>query len=459
MQFSTTNPATGKKIKEYKLISNEDALQIAKSTYQSQKEWHSLNLNERLEHIKKLAEVLRNNKQEYAELMTTEMGKVITESLAEIEKCAVLCDVLVEKSREWLKEELIEADGKKHLITFEPLGTVFMVMPWNYPFWQVFKVGLPPLVAGNSLLLKHARNVTGCSLAIEDAFKQAGFPLNVFRSIIIGHETSTNLIESDYVQAVSVTGSVGAGASIASDAGKNIKKIVLELGGSDPFIVLEDADIKKAAMGAAYGRTSNAGQVCIGSKRFIVHKNVAEAFSTLFAKFVSEKVVGDPLDIKSQIGPLVDLTAVKEMEDFVNDAVSNGAKILCGGARKEPGCYFLPTVLSNTTGDMRVVSEETFGPVAPIIIVNTDEEAIKIANNSEFGLSASVWTENLEEGEKVARKLNTGSVFINSTSKSHPMLPIGGIKKSGYGRELSHYGIKEFVNIKTINIYSSGDRA
>ncbi len=453
MSFTTVNPADGTVLNRYDLMDDQEALEIAQLTSLAQKRWNELPLSSRLKFIKKLADVLRENKKQYAELISKEMGKVITESLAEVEKCALLCDVLIDHAEDWLKEEELSAGGKRNIITFEPLGTLFMVMPWNYPFWQVFKVGLPPLVAGNSLLLKHARNVTSSSLMIEEILRKSGFPENIFRSVVIGHQTASRLIESDYVQAVSVTSSVGAGANIASEAGKQIKKTVLELGGSDPFIVLEDADIDKAVLGAKLGRTSNAGQVCIGAKRFIVHKNIAKEFTQKFAEMMNRLIVGDPLAKNTEVGPLVDAKAVEEMELFVKDAVDKGAKLLAGGKRKEPGFYFLPTVLSNTSKDMRVLSEETFGPIAPIIIAEDDEEAIKIANDSEFGLSASIWTRDLERGEKIARKIHAGGVFINSISKSHPLLPIGGTKKSGYGRELSHHGIKEFVNIKPINIY------
>jgi len=454
MTFSTINPATEQPISEYHIMPESEALSIAKSTALAFQQWKELPLQKRLQFVKKLALVLRKNKQKYAELMTKEMGKVITQSLAEVEKCASLCDTLVEKAEVWLKEEEITADGKQHLITFEPLGTILIIMPWNYPFWQVIKVGLPPLVAGNAILLKHARNVTGSSLAIEQAFLEAGFPKDIFRSLIIDHDTTSALIASDVVQAVSLTGSVGAGSKIAAEAGKHIKKTVLELGGSDPFIVLDDADVEKAALGATHGRISNTGQMCIGAKRFIVHKKVADRFSQLFAKNMAKLKMGDPLKPETEIGPLVNKQAVMDMEYFVQDAIQKGATIAAGGKRREPGCYFEPTVITNTKPTMKVITEETFGPLAPVIIVNSDDEAIDIANISEFGLNASIWTNDVKRGEKIARKINVGGVFVNSTSKSHPLLPLGGIKKSGYGRELSHYGIKEFVNIKPINIYN-----
>lgn len=457
MKFKTINPVTGEVLAEYSIMPKEKALEIAKHVHDAGKKWKQLTIKERSSYFLKLAKVLRDNKQEYAEMMSKEMGKIIKEAIPEIEKCAWLAEVLAEKGAEWLKEEMVEAGGKKHLVTFEPLGTVYIIMPWNYPFWQPIKVGLLPLIAGNVIILKHARNVTGCSLLIEDAFRKAGFPKDVFRSVIIDHETSEALIDSEYVQACSLTGSVASGSKIASQAGKNIKKIVLELGGSDPFIVCEDADIEAAAKGAVAGRMGNCGQVCIGAKRIIVHKKIAETFTKKFAEYACKLKQGDPLDPETQIGPLVDKKALDDIKEFVKDAVSKGAKIETGGEQSgNKGAFFKPTVLSHTNKDMRIVSEEVFGPVAPVIVVENDEEAIRIANDSEFGLNASVWTKDLLKGEKIARQLDVGGVFINHISSSHPLLPLGGIKKSGFGRELSHHAIKEFVNIKPINIYEAG---
>ena len=454
MKFKSVNPATEEVIAEYDLMTSEKALSFAKDSDNAFLKWKNLDVPQRAQYFRKLAAVLRKNKEKYAKTMTLEMGKPINESISEVEKCAYLAEVLADNAGKWLADEEVNADGKKHIITFEPLGPIYIIMPWNFPFWQPFKVALPPIIAGNTIILKHASNVTGSALAVEEAFIEAGFPENVFRTLIIDHETSSKLIESEYVKACSLTGSVGAGANIASESGKNIKKIVLELGGSDPFIVLEDADINAAVKGAVLGRTLNAGQVCIGSKRIIVHKKIVEEFTKKFSDAMKNLIVGNPLDTKTQVGPLANEKAVKAMEAFVADAVSKGANVAAGGKRiKGKGYFFEPTVLTNITQEMDAVCNEVFGPVAPIIIVNSEEEAIKTAKNSEFGLSASIWTADLAKGEKIARKLETGAVFINSISKSHPMLTIGGIKKSGFGRELSHHGIKEFVNIKGINIY------
>ena len=452
--FNTINPATEGVLHEYNLMSKEEALNIAEKSNRAFNEWKNLTIPERGNYFKKLAQVLRDNKQQYAEIMTKEMGKPITESLSEVEKCAHLAEVLIENAEKWLAEEEINADGKKHLIIFEPLGPIYIIMPWNFPFWQALKVGLPPIIAGNTVILKHAGNVTGSALKIEEAFRKAGFPEDVFRAIIVDYGASSEIIASNYVKACSFTGSVRAGSDVAKIAGSHAKKIVLELGGSDSFIVLEDADIESAAKGAVLGRTLNAGQVCIGSKRIIVHEKIAEEFVKKFSEKMKQLAVGDPLNPKTQIGPLVNQKAAQDMENFVKDAVGKGAVISAGGKKiKSKGYYFEPTVLTNVSEGMDVACHEVFGPVAPVIIAKNDEEAIRMANDSEFGLSASLWTNDLAKGERLARRLETGSVFINSISKSHALLPIGGIKKSGFGRELSHYGIKEFVNVKTINLY------
>jgi len=452
--FNTINPATEEVLNEYALMPKEEALSIIEKSHGAFNKWKNLKISERASYFKKLAQVLRDNKKEYAEMMTNEMGKPITESLSEVEKCAYLAEVLIENAEKWLADEEVNAGGKKHIITFEPLGPIYIIMPWNFPFWQAMKVGLPPLIAGNTIILKHSSNVTGSALKIEESFRKAGFPEDVFRAVIVGHDTSSAIIAHNNIKACSFTGSIASGSKVAKEAGASTKKIVLELGGSDPFIVLEDADIEAASAWAVKGRTFNAGQVCIGAKRMIVHQKIAEEFTKKFSEKMSQLAVGDPLDQKTQIGPLVNEKAVHDMEIFIKDAVEKGAKITAGGKRKNlKGYYFEPTVLSNVNESVNAACHEVFGPVAPVIIAKSDEEAIKIANSLEYGLSGSLWTKDLKKGEMLARKIDTGSVFINSISTSHPLLPIGGIKKSGFGRELSHYGIKEFVNIKAINIY------
>jgi len=454
MNIHTKNPATGESLNEYVVMSQQAALGIAEKTHEAQKKWKDMSVTERLPYFTSLAKVLREQREEYATLMTNEMGKPIKESRAEVEKCAWLAEFFADNAEKWLQDKQVDADGKKHLVTFEPLGVVFMIMPWNYPFWQPLKVGIPPLLAGNGIVLKHASNVTGSALAIEDAFRKAGFPEDLFRTIIIGHGDMPALLASPHIHAGSLTGSERAGEIFAAEAGKNLKKVVLELGGSDPLIVLPDADIAAAAKGAVKGRFSNAGQVCISSKRLIVHNAVREKFTAAFVAEVEALTIGDPLEEDTDIGPLVNEKAAAEMECFVADAVERGATVLVGGKRHElGGAYFEPTVFADATEDMRIVCNEVFGPIAPILSFETEEEAIAIANNSDYGLSGSIWTKDLAKGEALARNIHTGSVFINSTSKTDPRLPVGGIKRSGYGRELSEYGLLEFVNVKTINIY------
>ena len=454
MYFSTINPATDEILAKYELMQERQVLNIAEQTHNAQEHWKRLTLAQRFPFFKKLAEQLRREKEAYATLITKEMGKPIRESRAEVEKCAFLAEALIDKAPQWLAEEKVSADGLDNLIIFEPLGVVFIIMPWNFPFWQSFKVALPPLMAGNGILLKHARNVTGCSLAIEEVFKKAGFPPHLFRSIIVDHSLTEGIIASSHIHACSLTGSEKAGQLVGELSGKHLKKVVLELGCSDPFIVLEDADIVSTARNAVLGRFTNAGQVCISSKRFFVSRKIASVFIDHFVALTKQLIIGDPLDEKTQLGPLVNKKAVDEMEAFVQEAVKKGAKILTGGKPwGSNGAYFEPTILSEVTEEMQVSCKETFGPLAPIFMVETEEEMLRLANNHCYGLAGSIWTKDIERGKALARKLETGGVFINSIVKSHPSVPLGGIKRSGFGRELSHYGIKEFVNVKSINVY------
>ena len=382
------------------------------------------------------------------------MGKPIKQSLGEVEKCAWTAEVYAEKTGEWLEDEIVEADGKNHMVSFEPLGTILSIMPWNFPFWQALRFAIPTLMAGNVSILRHSNVVPQCALAIEEAFKESGFPENVFRTIITDHDAISDLIKSDHIQGVSLTGSTGAGSRVAELAGKNLKKVVLELGGSDPFIVLEDANIENAARNAVTGRTINSGQSCIAAKRFIVNEKIFEEFSKIFSENIGKLIVDDPMKMDTDVGPLVNREGLIQMEDFMKDAISRGAKMLTGGSKLDmKGYFFKPAVLVNVTTDMKVLKDEVFGPIAPVIMVKSDEEALKIANDSKFGLGASVWTDDFGKGMKIAKKLEAGDVFINSIVKSDPRMPFGGIKKSGIGRELSKYGLKEFVNVKGINIY------
>ena len=454
MKFKTINPATEETIAEFSTLSKEEVLEAAERSHSAWKDWRKVDISERSDYFRKLAKVLKNNKERYARLMTLEMGKPIKQSLAEVEKCAWCAEFYADNAGKWLENEIVQADGKKHFVSFEPLGVILSIMPWNFPFWQAFRFGIPTLIAGNASILKHSNHVPQCALAIEEAYIEAGFPQNVFKTVVTDHESVAELVKSDLVQGVSLTGSTAAGARIAELAGKNLKRVVLELGGSDPFIVLDDADIESAARNAVAGRTLNSGQSCIAAKRFIVMKNVAEEFSGKFAEYTSSLVVGNPMDLKTDVGPLVNKDGLLQIESQVHDAVSKGARILAGGKRLErKGFFYMPTVLGNVKEDMRVVTEEVFGPVAPIIIVENEEGAVEIANNTEFGLGASIWTRDESKGLQIAKQLEVGDVFINSIVKSDPRMPFGGVKKSGIGRELSKYGWKEFVNVKGINIY------
>ncbi len=455
MKFQTINPATEEVIAEHELMPKEEVLDAAKKSHAAFFQWKSFDVSERSPYFKNLAQTLRENKEIYSELMTLEMGKPIKQSLAEVEKCAWTAEFYAENAGKWLEDEAVQVDGKNHFVSFEPLGTILSIMPWNFPFWQALRFATPTLIAGNVSILKHSNHVPQCALAIEDAFIKAGFPENVFKTVITDHEITGDLIKSDLIHGVSLTGSTSAGSRIAELAGKNLKKVVLELGGSDPFIVLDDADAEFAAKNAVTGRNINTGQSCIAAKRFIVAKNIADKFSRIFAEEAGKLIVGDPMDMKTDVGPLVNKDGLNIIEAQVHDAVSNGARVLAGGKRLErKGYFYMPTVLSDIKMSMKVVTEEVFGPVAPIIIVNNEEDAIKIANNTEFGLGASIWTANEERGLKIAKKIEAGDVFINSIVKSDPRMPFGGVKKSGIGRELSKYGLREFVNIKGVNVYN-----
>lgn len=454
MRFETRNPTTGEVLAAYETMSREEVFATAEACRTAFRAWRELDVSQRRPHFLRLAQVLRKNKARYAKLITTEMGKPIRESLAEIEKCAWTAEVFADKSEEWLRPETVEADGKMHVVSYEPLGVILSIMPWNFPFWQALRFAIPTLLAGNVSLLKHSNVVPQCALAIEEAFREAGFPESTFRTVIADHTTVAGLIASDLVQGVSLTGSTEAGQLIAGLAGTHLKKVVLELGGSDPFVVLEDADIDVAARNAALARTINTGQSCIAAKRFIVVAPVAARFSRRFAEYLDRLVVGDPMDMATQVGPLVSEDAVTGMEDVVDDAVRKGATIVTGGRRPDgKGYFYPPTLLTDVKTDMKVAASEVFGPVAPIITVQDEEEAIRVANSSEFGLGGSVWTKDLERGMKVAKRIEAGSLFVNAITKSDPRMPFGGTKKSGLGRELSKFGIREFVNVKALSVY------
>lgn len=450
----TVNPATGEKLASYASMSLDEATTVAKDVGRAYEKWRSTPLAERAACLLGLAKVLRNRKNEYSRLMTSEMGKPITQSEAEVEKCTWTAEVYAQRAAKWLEDESAETDAKLSYVTFDPLGTVLSIMPWNFPFWQALRFAIPALTAGNVSLLKHASVSTGSALAIEGAFKEAGYPENCFRSLIIDHEVTAALIAGPLVQGVSLTGSVQAGERIAALAGASLKKFVLELGGSDPFIVLDDAEVAAAAKVAADARLQNSGQSCIAAKRFIVHEAAVKEFTEKMTREIEKKVVGDPMDRKTDVGPLVNKGAVKEVDEQVKDALSKGARtLLVGGPQSGEGAFYLPTVLADVKEGMRVAGEEVFGPAAPVMAVKNEVEAVRIANDSDFGLGASLWTMDLEKAKGLAHRIESGMVFVNSLVKSDPRVPFGGIKKSGIGRELSEYGLKEFVNIKTVSIF------
>jgi len=449
-KIETVNPSTGKVIAAYDNISPEDVSRKVKSARDAFVKWKKLDIAERAEYMRRLGRVMRKNREEYARLVTEEMGKPVRQSLAEIEKCAWVCDYYAERAEVFLRDEIIPTEFRKSFVSFEPLGVVACIMPWNFPFWQVMRFAVPALTAGNVGVLKHSSVCLGSAINLEQAFKDAGFPENVFQAVIGDYRAGEALVQAN-IDAVSVTGSVNTGRRVAGLASQDLKKFVLELGGSDPFIVLEDADLNQTAYMATQSRLLNTGQSCIAAKRFIVVKEIADKFTKLFVENTQAEVVGDPLDSKTTVGPLVRDSQRQALAKQVDDARGKGGRVLTGGQSiKRDGFFYEPTIISNVNHEMEVVREEVFGPAAPVIVVNNEEEAIREANNSEFGLGASIWTNNIERGIKLARQIESGIVSVNEMVRSDPRLPFGGIKKSGIGRELSEFGIKEFVNIKSV---------
>lgn len=447
---TSINPYTGKEIKTYKNHSKKEVEEIILKADRRFYSWRETSFAERKQLMRAAASELRKNKQEYAETMTQEMGKPISQAIAEVEKCAWVCEYYAENAQTQLQNETVNTDAYKSYVSYEPLGVVLAVMPWNYPYWQVFRFAAPALMAGNIGVLKHASNVFGCALNIEKVFKRAGFPDNCFTTLLIGSDVVESIIENEKIKAVTLTGSGPAGSSVASIAGKNIKKTVLELGGSNALVVLKDCDIEKSVDTCVQARFQNAGQSCIAGKRLIVDESIAEEFTDKLLQKVRELKSGDPMEEETYIATMAREDLAEELEKQVNDSIKSGAKLALGGKRQN--AYFEPTVLTNVTKKMAVFNEETFGPVLCITTFKTIEEAIELSNNSRFGLGVSIFTENIEETEKLAFQFDEGAVFINELVKSDPRLPFGGVKESGYGRELSQHGIREFMNRKTIYI-------
>jgi succinate-semialdehyde dehydrogenase/glutarate-semialdehyde dehydrogenase len=450
MTLKSINPYTHNLIEESEEYSSEYTGELISRSSEAFQIWKKTTINERNSLMKKISGLLKNNARMYAGTITEEMGKPIRESVSEIEKCAWLCDYFSDQAGLFLKPEKVVTDASESYIVYDPIGTVLGIMPWNFPFWQVFRFAVPTLMAGNTVLLKHASNVQICARHIEKIFRDAGFPNNIFLNLATSSDNIAKVIENDSVKAVSLTGSELAGQKVAEIAGRKIKKTVLELGGSNAFIVLEDADIEKAVITGITSRMQNAGQSCIASKRFIVDTKVSEEFIALFSKKIKSLKYGDPMNEETEVGPLCSIEQAKSVEKQVRDSLEMGARIITGGY--PDNALYPPTLLSDVRPGMPVFDEEVFGPVAPVIIARNTEDAISLANQSRFGLGVNLFTNNIPMAKELAHEFDDGAVFINAMVKSDPRLPFGGTKKSGYGRELSIHGIREFVNIKTVYI-------
>ncbi len=452
--IKSINPTTNEEIKIYQEMAEANVEKILTSSNQEFLSWRKTDFSYRSAKMKKAAEVLRLKKDKWAEIMTLEMGKPISQSISEVEKCAWVCDYFADNAEKFLSDELIETDASKSFVTYKPLGVVLAIMPWNFPFWQVFRFAAPNLMAGNAGVLKHSSNVMGCALAIEEIFHEAGFPENLFRSLIVSSKNIKSIIENKNIAAVTLTGSVEAGKSVAAMAGSVLKKTVLELGGSDPYLILEDADLETSSTICVNSRLINGGQSCIAAKRFIIVDSIYNEFEKLFVQKMKSKMMGDPFDKKNDLGPQARTDLRNELHTQVLKSTGLGANILLGGeVPNSTGAYYPPTVLTNVHAGMPAYNEELFGPVASLIKVKDETEGIKIANDTTFGLGAAVFTSDKERGERIAKdELNAGCCFVNELVKSDPRLPFGGIKESGYGRELSLLGIKEFMNAKTVYI-------
>jgi len=451
MAIETVNPNTNKLVKTFIKMENERVNEVILESEKAFQKWRQTTFNFRSNLLFQTANVLRKNKAKYAEIMTLEMGKPITQAIAEVEKCAWVCEYYAENAETILQKEIIATDASESFVQFDAIGIVLAVMPWNFPFWQVFRFAAPALMAGNVCLLKHASNVPMCALAIEEIFTEAGLPDGTFKTLLIESSQVNNVIQNPLIKATTLTGSEPAGMSVASASGKALKKSVMELGGSDPFIVLSDANIDEAVKVGVFARIMNNGQSCIAAKRFILAEDIADEFESKFVDKMNALIVGNPMEKETELGPIAREDLLLELDYQVKETEKQGAKVLCGGNRLNgEGAFYPPTVLSNVKKGMLAYSEELFGPVAIIIRAKDEVEAIKIANDTAFGLGASLWTSNTENAKNLATTIESGSVFINGLVKSDPRLPFGGIKTSGYGRELSHYGIKEFVNIKTV---------
>ncbi len=455
MLLRSINPASGEIVREYPESQWEEINNVIRDVHSADKSWKKTSISQRVDLVKKLARLLEIKKEGLAFTITVEMGKPIVESRAEIDKCIWLCNYYCENIDDFLKVRHIQTDASESFISLQPLGVILAVMPWNFPFWQVFRCAIPSILAGNTIVLKHASNVPGCAIAIEDLFSEADFPEDIFRSVLTSSRKVERMIANKKIAAVTLTGSTKAGIAVAETAGKYLKKSLLELGGSDPYVILDDANIDDAVKACVKGRLINTGQSCIAAKRFIITEKVYDEFEDKFVKEMKSSTMGDPFNEFNQLGPLARGHIREDLLSQVNKSVSMGANLLCGGEIDYDidGFYFPPTVLSNVQSGMPAYTEELFGPVASLIKVKDEKEAIEIANDTSFGLGAAVFTQDIEKGKYIAEnELEAGCCFVNDFVKSDPRLPFGGIKESGYGRELSVYGILEFVNLKTVYV-------
>jgi acyl-CoA reductase-like NAD-dependent aldehyde dehydrogenase len=452
-KLQTINPTTEQVLKEYEIMSKEQIDDSIKQARNAFSEWKR-NIDKRSDFLYAFAKELRKNKEKLAKTATEEMGKAIKESRSEIEKCAWVIEYYADNGKIFSTAEVVNTDARKSTISFEPIGVIGSIMPWNFPYWQGIRFAAPSLMVGNTIVLKPASATMQCGIEIENTFHQAGVPEGVFQTLTGDSTIAETLIDSSGINAVTFTGSVPIGAKVAQRATSQLKKTVLELGGSDPFIVCEDADIEKTTTGAVKGRFINCGQSCIASKRFIVDKRIADQFTEKFVQKAEKLRVDNPLLEDTDMGPVVNAKSLENIDRIVKASIKEGAELLTGGEKvKDKGYFYRPTILKKVLPKMEIVQEEVFGPVAPIIVTNDEKEAIKVANDSKFGLGASIWTQDLEKAEKLSAMMESGIVTVNNMVVSDPRVPFGGVKKSGFGRELSRYGMLEFVNIKSIRLY------
>jgi acyl-CoA reductase-like NAD-dependent aldehyde dehydrogenase len=451
-KLKTTNPATEEVLREYVMVTEEEINESVRKARGAYLKWKKSN-EMRADLLLAFASEFRKNKENLAKTASQEMGKAIKESRSEVEKCALVMEYYADNGKIFTTDEVVNTDARKSFIAFEPIGVIGSIMPWNFPYWQALRFAAPSLMVGNTIVLKPASATMQCGIEIEKTFEKAGFPDGVFQTLIGDSSIADTFIDSD-IDAVTFTGSVPVGAKVAQRATSQLKKTVLELGGSDPFVVCEDADIEKASSGAVKGRFINCGQSCIASKRFITVKKIANEFIEKFVQKTQQLNVGDPLSDRTDIGPLVNRKGLENIEELVTDSIKEGAEVVTGGERKDgKGYFYKPTILKNVSPKMRVAREEVFGPVAPVIVAADDKDALKLANDTPYGLGASIWTQDIDKADRLSGEIDAGVVTVNNVVASDPRMPFGGVKKSGFGRELSRYGMLEFVNIKSVRFY------